>query len=259
MGVIRVEKTSNYTVMSNYHFREKNMSLKAKGLLSLMLSLPEEWDYSVNGLVAICKEGKDGIISALKELEKFGYLKREQTINSDGKFAGMDYVIYEKPNENLIKANTEKPFAENPHTVKPNTENPQQLNTNILNTNINKINTDKDKKDIDISNLEIKKELKDFLPETQVLLKSKFIKLEEAEKFEEVIQEAKRENNSHDIRRICKYIVDHSIAPEHIINKLAYFESAMLQNIRKLDKLTQLEDSKPYIPERPTFYNWLEN
>lgn len=258
MGVIRVEKTSNYTVMSNYHFKEKDMSLKAKGLLSLMLSLPEEWDYSVNGLVAICKEGKDGIISALKELEKFGYLKREQTTSSSGKFTGMDYVIYEKPNEDLIKANTEKPFTENPHTVKPNTENPQQLNTNILNTNINKINNNKDKKDIDISNLKIKKEIKDFLPETQVLLKSKFITLEEAEQFQEIIVEALNQNTTHDVKKICKYIVDHSVEPGRIINKLSYFETSLLHNISKLDKLIELEERREYVSE-PTFYNWLEN
>ena len=127
MSVIRIQKTNNYTVMSNYHFREKDMSLKAKGLLSLMLSLPEEWDYSVDGLVKLSKDGKDSVISAIIELEQFGYLVRSQAKGQDGKFAGYDYDVYEQPY-------TEKPFTENPSTVKPMTENPQQLNTKPLNT-----------------------------------------------------------------------------------------------------------------------------
>lgn len=127
MSVIRIQKTNNYTVMSNYHFREKDMSLKAKGLLSLMLSLPEDWDYSVDGLVKLSKDGKDSIISAITELEQFGYLVRSQAKGQDGKFAGYDYDVYEQPY-------TEKPFTENPSTVKPMTENPQQLNTKPLNT-----------------------------------------------------------------------------------------------------------------------------
>ena len=126
MSVIRIQKTNNYTVMSNYHFREKDMSLKAKGLLSLMLSLPEEWDYSVDGLVKLSKDGKDSVISAITELEQFGYLVRSQAKGQDGKFAGYDYDVYEQPY-------TEKPFTENPSTVKPMTENPQQLNTKPLN------------------------------------------------------------------------------------------------------------------------------
>lgn len=127
MSVIRIQKTNNYTVMSNYHFREKDMSLKAKGLLSLMLSLPEDWDYSVDGLVKLSKDGKDSVISAITELEQFGYLVRSQAKGRDGKFAGYDYDVYEQPY-------TEKPFTENPSTVKPMTENPQQLNTKPLNT-----------------------------------------------------------------------------------------------------------------------------
>lgn len=137
MAVIRIQKTNNYTVMSNYHFREKDMSLKAKGLLSLMLSLPEDWDYSVDGLVKRSKDGKDGVISAIMELEQFGYLVRSQAKGQDGKFAGYDYDVYEQPY-------TEKPFTENPSTVKPMTENPQQLNTKPLNTESDKINTNKE-------------------------------------------------------------------------------------------------------------------
>lgn len=133
MAVFRVNRNKNYTHMANYHFREKEMSLKAKGLLSLMLSLPEEWDYSANGLAALSKDGKDSIKKTLVELEKFGYLKRTRATDASGRFAGYNYDIFEKPQ--TAKPSTETPSAEKPLTEKPSTENPPQLNTNQLNTN----------------------------------------------------------------------------------------------------------------------------
>lgn len=87
MSIVRVHKTANFTVMSNYHFKEKKMSLKAKGLLSLMLSLPDDWNYSISGLVTLSKDGKDSVMSALAELEKFGYLERKRVTNEKGQFA----------------------------------------------------------------------------------------------------------------------------------------------------------------------------
>lgn len=128
MAVFRVNRNKNYTHMANYHFREKGMSLKAKGLLSLMLSLPEEWDYSANGLAALSKDGKDSVKKTLVELEQFGYLKRSRATDSRGRFIGYDYDIYEKPS-------TENPLAENPSTEKPLAENPPQLNTKESSTN----------------------------------------------------------------------------------------------------------------------------
>lgn len=122
MAVIRVNKTADYTVMSNTHFKEKEMSLKAKGLLSLMLSLPDCWDYSINGLASLSKDGKDSVMNALNELEQFGYLIRTKKTDEKGRFAGYDYDIFEKPQTGQ------------PYTEKPNTENPQQLNTNQSNT-----------------------------------------------------------------------------------------------------------------------------
>ena len=107
MTVFRVNKTTDYTVLSNHHFKEKEMSLKAKGLLSLMLSLPDAWDYSAAGLVKLSKDGKDSVNGALKELEQFGYLKRTQAFNANGTFGGYNYEIYESPQE---KPKTEKPF-----------------------------------------------------------------------------------------------------------------------------------------------------
>lgn len=154
VAVFRVHKNENYTVLSNYHFKERGMSLKAKGLLSLMLSLPEGWDYSAAGLVTLSKDGKDSVNAALKELEKFGYLRRTQAIDEGGKFSGYNYEIYEQPSDTAKAAAAEKraaappkaekpptgePFAENPTTGKPTTENPPQLNTNSLNTQ--KLNT----------------------------------------------------------------------------------------------------------------------
>ena len=127
MSVFRVHKNDNYTVLSNYHFKEKEMTLKAKGLLSLMLSLPDNWDYSAAGLVKLSKDGKDSVNAALKELEKFGYLKRTQAFNENGTFSGYNYEIFEKPT-------TGEPSAEKPFTEKPSTENPPQLNTNKSNT-----------------------------------------------------------------------------------------------------------------------------
>ncbi len=106
--------------MCNYHLRDRNLTLKAKGLLSLCLSLPETWDYSVRGLVAICKEGKDSIVKILQELEQYGYLERHQIRRDDGKMGSIEYVIYEMPREPC----TEKPCAGNPDTGKPDTDNP---------------------------------------------------------------------------------------------------------------------------------------
>ena len=128
MAVIRVNKTADYTVISNTHFKEKEMSLKAKGLLSLMLSLPDDWNYSIAGLVTLSKDGRESVLSALNELEQFGYLRRTKALDEKKRFAGYDYDIYEKPQ-------AENPFTENPHTGNTKTENPPQLNTNISNTN----------------------------------------------------------------------------------------------------------------------------
>ena len=148
MSIIRVHKTANFTVMSNTHFKEKKMSLKAKGLLSLMLSLPDDWNYSVSGLVTLSKDGKDSVMSALAELETFGYLERTRTVNERGQFSGIEYNIFEQPQ-------TEKPLSENltavyPISVETTSENPPQLNTNKLNTNNNKITNELNTKGSDI-------------------------------------------------------------------------------------------------------------
>lgn len=131
MAVVRVNKTQNYTVMSNYHFKEKDMSLKAKGLLSLMLSLPDDWDYSISGLVAICKENETAVKSTLKELQTFGYLKISKLMpDKDKHRSRIEYIydIFEQPQE------VKKQEVENlPLETQP-LENPIQLSTKELNT-----------------------------------------------------------------------------------------------------------------------------
>ena len=136
MSVMRVHKTANFTVMSNYHFKEKKMSLKAKGLLSLMLSLPEDWDYSVAGLTTLSKDGKDGVMTALAELEKFGYLTRTRLVNDKGQFDGIEYNIFENPQEKPV---AEKPISDNSISGNPISEKPTQLNTNSIKDLNNKI------------------------------------------------------------------------------------------------------------------------
>ena len=136
MSVIRIHKTNNFTVMSNHHFKEKQMSLKAKGLLSLMLSLPDDWNYSVSGLVRLSKDGKDSVMSALQELEKFGYLSRSQQFNAKGQFSGIEYNIYEEPQTE--NPTTDKQNAAKPISAKQDAGNPRQLNTNQLKNKENK-------------------------------------------------------------------------------------------------------------------------
>ena len=139
MAKFKVEKTKDYTIMSNYHLKEKNMSLKAKGLLSVMLSLPEDWDYSIAGLVAISLENETSIKSALSELKQFGYLEVIKLMPNESENGRIDYVynIYEKP-----KQEVEKQEVENLPLEILDVENQGQLNTNnkILNNKSNNMN-----------------------------------------------------------------------------------------------------------------------
>ncbi len=131
MGIYRVEKTKNYSVMSNYHFKDKKLSWKAKGILSTFLSLPDNWDYKVHGLMELASDGEKSIRTGLEELEKKGYLKRNP-IRNKGRIIDWEYIIYEKP---ISVENTELlPVAYFPQLEKPQLENQTQLNTNKLNT-----------------------------------------------------------------------------------------------------------------------------
>ena len=136
MAVFRIDKTKNYTVMANYHLRDTSLSLKAKGLLSLMLSLPEGWDYTTKGLACICKDGVDSICSTVKELEKAGYVQRRRLRNELGHFTEIEYTILEKPvctassEESALPDNSAKagtpPKREKPVLGYPVLDNPEQ-------------------------------------------------------------------------------------------------------------------------------------
>ena len=139
MSVFRIEKTKDFTIMSNHHLRNRNLTLKAKGLMSLMLSLPEEWDYTLKGLSLISKEGVDAIRVAVLELEQQGYVVRERIRNEKGQLGSIEYVIHEFPVEpKLKKPILENPMLDNPKLgepmlEEPALENPTQLNTNKSN------------------------------------------------------------------------------------------------------------------------------
>ena len=131
MAVFHIEKTRDYTVMSNHHLRDMSLSLKAKGLLSLMLSLPENWDYTMKGLARICKDGIDSISGGIRELEEHGYLIRERVRGANGQLGSIEYTILEQPKEPTPAQ--EKPIRENPVQVNPTLvtpvqEEPAQLN-----------------------------------------------------------------------------------------------------------------------------------
>ena len=177
MGTFRIENNANYTVMSNYHLRDKNLSLRTIGLLSLILSLPEDWDYTQAGLASICKDGIDSVRAGLNELEKYGYLEKERVRDEKGRVRGTDYRIYEMPKDvrntvqetktygpdeespNLEIPKQEKPILENPILDKPKQAEPilektVQLSKDILNKDL--LNTNKPSKDLqntDITNL----------------------------------------------------------------------------------------------------------
>ena len=171
MSVFRINKTQNYTVMSNHHFKEKGMSLKAKGLLSLMLSLPDDWDYSISGLATLSKDGKDSIMSALAELEKFGYLTRTRLTNEKGQFAGVEYNIFEIPQpKNPI---SEKPNEENENSENANAEKPAQLNTYLTNHLFNLFTNQLSTKDAELLELyqqyiQVREDMKAPLNETSL-------------------------------------------------------------------------------------------
>ena len=148
MSVFRVEKNKGYTVMSNHHLRNHTLSLKAKGLLSQMLSLPDDWDYTLQGLAQINKESIDAIREAVRELERAGYIKRSRERDERGCLRGTVYTIYEQPHTEPTPEEpaqalpaSENPTLEKPMLDKPTLENPTQLITKRENKE--KRNTDR--------------------------------------------------------------------------------------------------------------------
>ena len=152
MPIFRVEKSNGYTVMSNHHLRNKELTLKAKGLLSQMLSLPDDWDYTLKGLAFINREQIDAIREAVKELETAGYIVRSRERDEKGRLRGADYVIYETPQPasdlpTLENPTLDNPTQDNPTLENPTLENPTQLNKDIQRTNLPK----KEKSNTDVS------------------------------------------------------------------------------------------------------------
>ena len=138
MAVYRVNKTRGYTVMANFHLKDQKLSLKAVGLLSKMLSFNDGWQFSTRGLAAICKEGPDAILSALRELEEHGYLVRHRQRDAKGRMSNTIFEIYEQPqpvSPHRENPHMENPDVDNPDMGKPHGDNPAQLNTDQVITN----------------------------------------------------------------------------------------------------------------------------
>ena len=198
MAVFRIEKNKNYTVMANYHLRDISLSLKAKGLLSLMLSLPEDWDYTTKGLAFICKDGVDSICSTVKELEKAGYVQRRRLRNELGHLAEIEYTILEKPvrtaaSEESLPDSSEKastppkrekpvlddPVLDNPELAFPEQDEPEQENPAQLNIQ----ESIKEKSNTDLSSKD------SFFPSTGTLLENRQAPLTDGRTEREKIRE----------------------------------------------------------------------
>lgn len=218
MATFRVNKNKDYTIMSNHHLRDKNLSLKAKGLLSFMLSLPENWDYSINGLVAVSKEGKKAIRAAIKELEDTHYLKRERNQYDKGRF-DYDYLVFETPY-------TQKGYMDNGHT-----DNEPQKNTKE--TTID----NKDKKDKPIHNL------------VRALVKKQFITEYDLDiyNYNSLIYELLEEYQYSLVITALNYTIQrwklnkgYDENYNTIENKFAYFKKAMQNNLKRLTEEVDL-------------------
>ena len=195
MAVFRIEKTRDYTVMSNHHLRDKSLSLKAKGLLSLMLSLPEEWDYTTKGLARICKDGVDSICAGVRELEEHGYVIRQRVRNPNGQLGAIEYTILEQPRPpEPEKPERENPVLDNPEQAYPVLEEPEQGNPAQLNTN----RSSKEK----CSRRETIRIAGDDYPAEVV--KSRFLKLDSS--HIEYVLDRMRENTTY-VRNIKKYLL----------------------------------------------------
>lgn len=165
MAVFRIEKTKEYTVMSNHHLHNKKLSFKAKGLLSFMLSLPENWNYTERGLAYFAKDGRDSIRAALGELEEEGYLIRQKKRNSNGTLGEMEYIIFEQPQKKSTEAEETQidgfsPGSGKPTLVKPTLENPRLENPTIQSTNIENTKEQNTYKQINLSVGDVKESIK---------------------------------------------------------------------------------------------------
>ena len=259
MTVFRIDKNKNYTVMSNYHLRDRNLSLKAKGLLSFMLSLPEDWDYSLKGLITICKENRDAIKNALDELKDNKYLKIERFRNQNGTFE-YNYIIFEEPFKNRLKMqnspDTGFPYMDKPYLEEPYTEKQLQINTKEINTNKINIKEQIDKKDnIDILDKEtIEKPIKhNYL--TLELFNLGYIKQDDDSSFlfDDLFREYIDDKVSYKrLYSIVHYVVSNVIRRDYkdengkdIENKYGYLKSAIDKSL-EYKKLSEMATSCEY-------------
>ena len=237
MSVFKIEKNQNYTVMSNHHLRDRNLSYKAKGLLSFMLSLPEDWDYSLAGLCSISKENRDGIRSILKELQEHHYVEIEKVRGYKGYFE-YNYLIYEVPHFISLENEQSNPDMENPHMDTPNVETTTQINTNIINT---KKQIDKDDK-TKISSFFVAEEHNRL---TLELIERGYINEDDIQIFyyDKLFNKLLEEDNSYqDLIQIIHYIVPRVVKRgfrdenDNIIeNKFGYFKNSIISNIHRLN------------------------
>lgn len=233
MSVFKIEKTKDYTVMSNYHLRDKNLSYKAKGLLSFMLSLPDDWDYSLNGLCSISKESRDGIRSILRELQEHHYVEIEKVRGDKGYFE-YNYLIYEMPHWICLENEKNNPDMEIPHLDIPNVENTTQINTNkqIEKDDKTKISSFFVAEEHNLLTLELID--RGYLTENDMQI------FYYDNLFEQLL---KGENSYKDLIQIIHYIVPRVINRNFkdedgnvIVNKFGYFKNAIIDNINKLSK-----------------------
>jgi len=227
MAVFRIEKTNNYTTMSNFHLRDNNITHKARGLLSYMLSLPDDWDYSLAGLVKISKENKSAIRSALNELKEYGYLIIEKIYPNNSKSGRIEYIynIYEKPKK---KQDTENQYLEFQYL-----ENHTQLNTNILKDKVDKNN---EKINHNVFTLE--------------LIKKEYIDADEDEFvlccYDNLFNSLIEYNSYQDIAMIIYYILKRVRLNEYkdengdlIINRYGYLKNAINRNIKRINSFEE--------------------
>ena len=234
MAVFKVEKTKNFTIMSNHHLQNKNLSFKAKGLLSYMLSLSEDWDYSLAGLEANCKEGKEALRNALDELKQYGYLSITKLYPNQTKSKKFEYVynIYEEPH---LEPAIQKQDMENPDLDFQDVENDTQINTNIQST---KEQTDKEDK----TKNKIFEDNHNFL--TIDLIDRKYITKDDTDiyNYDKLFETLLNEYETKEILTILHYITPRVLERdfvdengEKIANKFGYLKSSILNNLDKLN------------------------
>lgn len=247
MSVFRVEKNKNYTVMANYHLRDKELSFKAKGLLSYMLSLPEDWDYSLNGLASVSKEGIKAIKNIVGELKERGYLKINKIRKENGQYQ-YEYIIREIPEG--IEPEYPKGYA-----VKGESKKGIQINTNIQNTKEQIDKEDKSKKSSFFNNLNSL---------TKALIKYGYTNLDDVEilNYNKLFNKLLEDYSYEDLIIITWYIADHVVKRKFldedgniIENKYGYFKSSINNNVNKLiNKEIEIDEEIGWFKDEIDFY-----